>query len=331
MSVVLPTPDTFETIRRTIEALRAQTIADRLELVIVAPAGDLPIDPVAVEGFASVQVVGVGTMTSSNAARVAGIRVARGPIVALAEDHCFPEPEWAAALLEAHGEGYAAVGPVLHNANPGTAVSWANFLAEYGRWVARVAGDIDEVPGHNSAYQRALLLKYGDDLVELMEVESVIQAALRRSGERLLLEPAARAAHYNFSSFASSVSLRYYGGRLFAGHRVRVWKWWRRLIYVVGSPLIPFVRLRRILGVARRSGTCRLPRWRLIPVLLPLLIIDAFGELVGYLVGPGDAGTVLASIEFHRDRYMTEADRQAYQTAGVLLRAIASRREGTPA
>jgi hypothetical protein len=322
ISVVLPTPDEFETIRRTVEALRAQTIANRLELVIVAPADDLPLEPVAVEGFASVQVVGVGKMTSSNGARVAGIRVARAPIVALAEDHCFPEPEWAAALLAAHAEEYAAVGPVLRNGNPGTAVSCANFLAEYGRWVGKLAGEVEEVPGHNSSYRRALLLRYGDELEELMAAESVIQEALRRSGERLLLEPAARAAHYSFSRFGSSATLRYHGGRLFAGHRVRGWKWSRRLMYIVGGPLIPFVRLRRLLGPARLS--CRVAPWRLIPVLLLLLIVDGFGELVGYLAGPGDADAVLASMEFHRERYMTSADRRSFKAANVQQRPVVS-------
>ena len=322
MSVILPTPDTFETIRRTVDALRAQSIADRLELVIVAPAVDLPVEPVAVEGFASVQVVGVGKITSSNAARVAGIRVARAPIVALAEDHCFPEPDWAAALLATHGEECAAVGPALRNGNPGTAVSCANFLAEYGRWVGRLAGEIEELPGHNSAYRRALLLGYGDELEELMAAESVIQEALRRSGERLLLEPAARAAHYSFSIFRSSVTLRYHGGRMFAGHRVRGWKWPRRLMYIVGAPLIPFVRLRRLLGPARRSTG--IAPWRLIPVLLLLLIVDGFGELVGYLVGPGDSDALLASIEFHRERYMTSADRRSYKAADVQRRPLVS-------
>ena len=324
MSVVLPTPDTFETIRRTVDALRAQSIADRLELVIVAPSDDLPVEQEAVEGFAGVQVVGVGKMTSSNGARVAGIRVARAPIVVLAEDHCFPEPDWAAALLAAHGEECAAVGPVLRNGNPGTAVSCSNFLAEYGRWVGRLAGEIEELPGHNSAYRRGLLLRYGDQLEELMATETVIQDALRRSGERLLLEPAARADHYSFSRFGSSVTLRYHGGRLFAGHRMRRWKWSRRLMYLVGAPLIPFVRLRRLLGPALHSGTCPVAPWRLIPVLLLLLIVDGFGELVGYLVGPGDAEAVLASMEFHRERYMTSADRRSFKAASVQRRPAVS-------
>ena len=96
LSVVLPTSRGLANVARTIRALRAQTIRHRLELVIVAPSQSIPLDPALIEGFAGLQVVGVRDVTSSsNRARVAGIRVARAPVVALAEDHSFPEPGWA--------------------------------------------------------------------------------------------------------------------------------------------------------------------------------------------------------------------------------------------
>ena len=44
-------------------------------------------------------------------------------VVAFGEEHCFPEPGWAQALIDAHREDYAAVGPAMHNANPDTIVS----------------------------------------------------------------------------------------------------------------------------------------------------------------------------------------------------------------
>ena len=37
LSVILITPDSFETIRRTAGCIAAQSVADRIELVIVAP------------------------------------------------------------------------------------------------------------------------------------------------------------------------------------------------------------------------------------------------------------------------------------------------------
>src|SRR5690242_10619514 len=80
MSVVIVTPDRFETIRRTIGYLRAQTVRDRLEVVVVAPSVDkLQLDPLQMEGFAGYVVVEVGAIESIAGANASGVRCASAP------------------------------------------------------------------------------------------------------------------------------------------------------------------------------------------------------------------------------------------------------------
>jgi hypothetical protein len=43
--------------------------------------------------------------------------LARAPIVALAEDHAFPAPGWAEALIAAHRDPWAAIGAVIRHPN----------------------------------------------------------------------------------------------------------------------------------------------------------------------------------------------------------------------
>src|SRR5205823_13704696 len=63
MSVILITPDSFETLRRTVGALRRQTVRDRLELVIVGPSIDRPaIVESEVVGFAGRHIVEIGVI-----------------------------------------------------------------------------------------------------------------------------------------------------------------------------------------------------------------------------------------------------------------------------
>jgi hypothetical protein len=315
LSVILPTSRGMANVARTLRALRAQTVRHRLEIVIVAPSASITLDPAMTEGFAGVQVIGFGDVTSSsNQARVAGIRVARAPIVALAEDHSFPEPGWAEALLAAHAEGtWAAVGPVVCNANPATAVSWANFLLEYGPWTESAQrGAATHLPGHNSSYRRGLLLTYGDKLEALMEAESILQWDLRYHGYQLLLEPAARTHHLNFSRLSSSIKLRFNGGRQFAAMRSAEWPPLKRLLYVLGAPLIPLVRLRRSVALLVRWPARRGLLPRVLPVLAAAVAIDGFGELVGYATGPGSSSSRLGGIEFDRRRSLTREEQQAY-------------------
>src|SRR5262249_25604798 len=129
MSIVIVTPDRYDTIRQTVEHLRAQTVRDRLELVIVAPsASELAVSDSPIHDFFQVRVVAVGEFTSIAQAYAAGIRQASAPVVVLAEDHSFPEAGWAEALIERHRQAWAVVGPVVRNANPDSLLSWADFL-----------------------------------------------------------------------------------------------------------------------------------------------------------------------------------------------------------
>ncbi len=56
---------------------------------------------------------------------------ASAPVVALVEDHAYPAPGWAEGIIDAHKNGWAAVGPVMANANPHGLMSWVNLLIEY--------------------------------------------------------------------------------------------------------------------------------------------------------------------------------------------------------
>ncbi|MCL6546490.1 MAG: hypothetical protein K6T61_14805, partial [Bryobacteraceae bacterium] len=92
------------------------------------------------------------------------MRAASAPLVVMTEDHSLPEPGWAAALLEAHREHRAAVGPAIVNGNPESLLSWANVVIEYGEWLDPVQSrPVQHLPGHNTCYRRDVLLDYGEE------------------------------------------------------------------------------------------------------------------------------------------------------------------------
>lgn len=313
LSVIVLTPDTYQTIRKTIRRLRAQNMKDRIEIVIVAPSAEsLGLETSDVEEFCRVRIVEIGVMTSTAKARVAGIRGAGAPVVAFVEDHSFPAHGWAEALIQAHRQPWAAVGPVMANANPDSLVSWANLIIEYGEWLdPSPAGVRDHLPGHNGSYKRSILLEYGPALEDLMEAESILQWDLRAKGHQLYLDPAVKTYHQNFSAMFSWIPLRFHGGRLFAASRAHRWSPWKRCVYAASAPLIPFVRLRRLVRELRRPGRKRDLLPRILPVLIAGLVLDGAGELVGYAFGAGSAIRRLTDMEFHRSRYLTKRDRQA--------------------
>ncbi len=313
MSIIVITPDSYNTVRKTIRRVRSQKVSHQLEIVLVVPsAQNANIAHADLEGFAGIQIVEIGDMTSTARARAAGVQRASAPVVAFAEDHSFPAKGWAEALILAHRQPWAAVGPMMANANPHSLVSWANLIIEYGEWMEPVSAGVREhLPGHNGTYKRALLLEYGDRLEAMLEAESILQWDLRAKGHQLYLEPAAKTYHQNFSAPLSWVSLRLHGGRLFAASRARSWSPLRRLLYIFTAPLIPLVRFRRIVGELRRPGRARHLMPRVLPLLFAGLVVDGTGEMIGYACGAGNAMRRLSDMEFHRERYLTKYDRVA--------------------
>jgi hypothetical protein len=316
MSVVVITPDNYETISKTIRHLKAQKVCGQLEVVIVAPSvKDLKLDESTIEAFLNCKVIEVGPVSSTARARAMGAQESSAAIVAFAEDHAYPAPGWAEALINRHREDWVAVGPVMTNANPRSIISWANLLIEYAQWLDPTeGGERDHLPGHNGSYKRDILLQYGDQLEAMLDAESVLHWDLRARGHKLYLEPEARTFHQNFSAQSPSLTLRFNGGRLFASSRARYWPMWRRALFTCASPLIPMVRCLRIIRELFRPGRPRHLLPRLLPALVIGLVFDGAGEMTGYALGPGEAMAKLSDMEFHRERYLTGHDRQKAPT-----------------
>jgi hypothetical protein len=236
-------------------------------------------------------------------ARAAGVRAATAPLVVFGETHSFPEPGWAEALMAAHRrQPWAAVGPAMSCGNPESAMSWANFFIDFGEWIERrQPQEMERLPGHNSAYRRDLLLEYGPGLEDALASEWHLQADLRAHGHGLFFEPAARTRHLNVVGLVS-LRARFDHARVFALWRSRAWSRRRRLLYAVGSPLLPFRRFPPIFREVMRAGKAR--DVRLFALLWILLAASAAGELAAYAWHhPGSSTERFASTEIHRSRF----------------------------
>jgi hypothetical protein len=229
----------------------------------------------------------------------------------MVEDHCFPTPGWASALVNAHREPWAGVGPAILNANPKSVVSWVNLAIEYGPWLHPVTrGPVHHIPGHNSSYKRERLLEYGDGLEQIFEAESILHWDLQRRGYQVAMEPGARSRHQNFAKFWPSIGLRFHGGRQFAANRAETWSIAKRVAYAAGSAILPYLRTARTIGHMRRAAPHRMGL-SFGATLFVLLSFDALGEAVGYATGRGQSVERLNDLEFNRRRFVAIGDEAA--------------------
>jgi hypothetical protein len=321
LSAILVAPEGFDTIRNAIEHLRRQTALDQLEVVIVTPsAADLGADTTVLAAFPRVRVVEVGCLASTGAAVAAGVRCAVAPVVVYVEDHSFPEPGWAEALITAHRQPWAAVAPTVLNANPQSVVSRAEYLLGFAPWGKGVSsGIVEALPSHQTSYKREVLLQYGVDLPDLLEHEVVLHSDLQRRGYQFYHEAGAKTRHVNISLFTSYLRSAWHGNRVFADHRAHHERWptGRRLLYVLAAPLIPLVRFRRFVAAMRQVESLR----ELSPGVLLLaaagLIAATHGEVVGYLFGAGGACRQRLRLEHNRQRHVTRQDWNSACTLSV--------------
>ncbi len=303
LTAALLTPDDFSTIRKTTEHIASQSVAQQIELLVLTPYPErLAADRALVARLHSMKVVKADLSRGSGPVRATAVREASAPVIVFGEDHCFPGDGWAEALLRAHEGEWAAVGPVVTNANPESLVSWADLLKGYGPWLAPGRSwERDHLPGHNSSYKRDALIALGDELDHLMEAESTLQWKLRDRGQSLYQESAAQVAHTNFDRWSVYLPVTYHAGRVFAATRAIDWPALKRLGFAAASPLIPVVRMWRHLRQASESGMRPSLVARIAPVLAAGLVVDAVGQAVGTLAGAGSSRSTLVDWDFHRN------------------------------
>lgn len=313
LSVVLIMPDSFDGIAKTVRHLQAQTIAERLEIILVAASADeAAVDKVALQGFGAWRLIELPGLSRGGPARAAGIRHASAPFVVLAEDHCFPEPDWAEALLDAfhrHPEAGAIV-PSISNGNPRTLTSWADVYMNFGPFVDHTSATaLDHLPWHNACFRREAFAGHEADLPHLLEVEMLWHDRLVENGHTLRITPATRIHHYNFSRPSFFLREQYVNGRIFGSVQAEPMPVWRQWLHACSAPLVQATRFRSILHDLRRSERLGLLP-RLLPALALGLVANGFGEFVGYTFGAGRAKETKFDLEFRRYRFMTEADRR---------------------
>lgn len=124
LSVVVPTRDRPERLAACLAALERQT-EPRLEIVVVDDASrDARAVAEAVAGAPRARLVRAGGRGPA-AARNAGVRDARAPLVCFTDDDCEPVPGWAAALGSRISAGADAAAGPTRNGRPGSALAGA--------------------------------------------------------------------------------------------------------------------------------------------------------------------------------------------------------------
>lgn len=316
LSVVIAA-DTVATIRATLRSLHAHGSRARMELVVATLAGaSIDREDPELAVFPLVHVVHGDDGIDVARAEARAVTAVTAPYVIFAESCAFARPGFIDAIAGAcHSDAWDVVGPTVCNANPASATSWAGMQINYGRWIGGSRRGVQSrLPGHNSAYRRDALNSLGGQLPGLMQSLTAVQDQLRARGGLFYLEPSARVAILNISRPGWFLVDQFGKGQQFARLRRRGWPLIRSVLYAVGTPLTPVVRLARlVIGRERSVHLQDLARGYRCVILIAGLVATAAGEFVGYTTR-GRAAAGFFERNLHRLRFVRPEERFGDQT-----------------
>ena len=232
---------------------------------------------------------------SVTALRAVGYPLARGPILAVSEDHTRVAPGWAKAILECHAENpqAAAIGGSVVNGATTSYVDWAAFMCGHDREIPPLghARRVGMIGVTNVAYTRAALA----DLRPLDGIginDAVLQRDLARAGATLLVDDRIACTHEQHMGLRGATYLLFQAGRMGAGGRRQRMAAREAARVLITPAAAPILTARLGIWLARR-GRDRLRYLAELPMLLWLFGVRSAGELVGYARGPGDSALLL--------------------------------------
>jgi hypothetical protein len=285
LSVVIASVNGWDVLEPTLRALDAQPERARMEIIVV--------DTVGGETWARLQshqpavvVVAARAGLPIPRLRYLGVKRTRGELVAILEDHGTVNSDWAYELLRLHQEPWGAVGGPVENGRTGW-VNWAAYFCEYLPYMQPMPeGPHNDLPGNNIAYKRPHLMRYAKVLDD-GKWESWINDRLRADGVPIAATNRAVVHHIKDFRLRHFLIQRFHFARSYAGMRRSEQTTSKRLLYGLGSSILPALLLARITRLAVEKN--RHMGWFVacLPLVALMLGVGAAGEMAGYFFGSG--------------------------------------------
>jgi GT2 family glycosyltransferase len=287
VSVIIACRNARRNIRRCLDSLTAQKTTSSFE-VIVSDSSTDGTDGIIRDGYPWVRLLHFETRKFPGDARNAGIREARGQLLAFIDSDCVAAPDWLEQMTAAQRGSDTTVGGVVDNGARGRLLDWAGYFCEFSQWMppGRPCW-MDDIPTCNLSLHRKLFDEFGPFLEGVYCSDTALHWKLARSGRRARFVPAIRVAHHGLERLGSFAGHERFHGESFARLRVKDRKFGlgKRFLYFCGAPVLPALLWLRIASRVLRNRRYLREFVLATPLLLLGLAAWSLGEARGYLRG----------------------------------------------
>ena len=274
---------------RTLEALMDQAREHDAQVIVIDRCGPERRHKIASE-FPDIELLApeLDHRPSVPELRAIGFDAAEGEIVAVIEEHMHPGPDWVATILANFRDDDAAIGGPVVNDSYGRRRDWVVYFAEYSNYMPPWSeGEYYWLNGVNIAYSREKVMAHRE-VLETGWWEAGLHPRLVKDGKFRSI-PGMGAIHTGPFDYGYYLSQRYLLSRVWgATERARV-SLAKRLVHIVATPILPLFLLARMAQRVLSKGQLTSQFLLTLPLLIPAVIVNAWGEMLGYLVGAGDA------------------------------------------
>jgi hypothetical protein len=288
LSVVVASVNDHASLVQCLASLDKQKGRELMEVIVVRCADAAETRRITAE-CPGLRVIRCATPASVPRLRSLGLRAAQAEIVATTEDHLVYDEQWGVRILAAHrAHPDLAIGGAVENASRERLVDWAAYICEYGKFMLPFpAGPVDDLPGPNLSYKRALLERVCGDLLDRAVWENLLYERIRARGSTLYADPSIVAYHAKRFGFGEFLAQRYHFGRSFAATRIAGSPPGTRAFFVAIALLLPPLFLWRYATALLRKGRALGPLVKTAPLLVVFAIAWSVGEFLGYAFGDG--------------------------------------------
>lgn len=290
LSIVIPSYNAAATITQCLESILPQ--CDESTEVIVVDSGSDTVAELVSAGFPEVGLIRSEVRLYPGAARNLGVKHASGEILGFIDADCVAANEWVASVLSSHDKfEYPEIGGVIGVADAKRVLDWAAYFCSFYNWMPGTReGEVIDIPSCSLTVRRTAFDRFGPFRETGFSTDTEFNWSLVNAGYPLYLEPKIRVHHISHPGGRQFVQRGFKRGYAYSMMRqdIEGFSNPRRLLYLAGSPLIPFlfaIRLARGLarkGVPHDYRRAFLWSW---PVVFLGFVCWGTGEALGYLRG----------------------------------------------
>ena len=288
LSVVVVTVYNSDHLARCLDALDRQVDPPDMEVIVTYHDGVGSIEAVK-DKHPQARFYRVPGRQTQVSLRAVGVRHARGRIVAITVDHCTPDVGWCGQVIKAHQGPFAAVGGAVEKGNqPDTLSNWAVHLYDYcnyGRYLSPFPeGPAQDLSDCNVSYKSEILSAIAALWKDKFDV-SLLNREIVAHGETLWLSPDPVVYQNRDIDFRRALCISFQRGRAFASARSAIPGSRRRLFYLLLSPLLPVILLKRFAANVLTKRSRISIGVRTMPFVATISVLWSLGEFVSYLTG----------------------------------------------